>query len=192
MYVILMVEIYYLDFSYSGVSLHFIKATQMANKSRRTAWVFVAFTILSFYSMGTEFLESFVNYPSWHIIGTSEVWIPYHESLHSKIIPVLAIPTLLLQLIANILLFFYRPPAVPRAAVWACLVTLLILVLSSVLIEIPMQVKLDSGYTRELVDNLIFSDLWLRIAMTVIRCAIVTYLFYQVLSKSAGRLSGDV
>jgi hypothetical protein len=158
----------------------------MANRSRWTTWTFIAFTVLSFYSMGAEFLESFVNYPSWHTIGTSEVWIPYHESLHAKIIPVLAIPTLLLQLISNILLFFYRPAAVPRAAAWACLATLLILVLSSVFIQIPMQVKLDSGYTRELVNNLILSDLWLRISMTVIRCAIITYLFYQVLSKSTG------
>lgn len=181
---------YYFDFSYSGAILPFIKTIQMANRSRRAAWAFIAFTLLSFYSLGAGFLESFVNYPSWHIIGPSEVWIPYHESLHSKIVPVLAIPALLLQLISNILLFFYRPAAVPRAAVWACLFILLIAILSSAFIQIPMQVQLDSGYTRELVDDLIFSDLWLRIAMAVIRCAIVTYLFYRVLSRSAARVSG--
>jgi hypothetical protein len=164
-----------------------MKTVQMTNKSKRTVWVFIAFTLLSFYSLGAGFLESFVNYPSWHIIGKSEVWVPYHKSLHATILPVLAIQALLLQLIANVLMFFYRPSGVPRSAIWLCLITLLIIILSSAFIQIPMQVKLDDGYTTEMVDDLIFSDFWLRTLMGVLRCAIVVYLIYQVVSNSENK-----
>ena len=36
--------------------------------------VFAGFVILTFYSLGAGYLEGFVNYPLWHIIGATDGW----------------------------------------------------------------------------------------------------------------------
>ena len=65
--------------------------------------VFIAFVVLTFYSLGAGYLESFVNYPLWHIIGTTDRWVVYHQALGPRVIVVLAIPALVLSLSANVL-----------------------------------------------------------------------------------------
>lgn len=139
-------------------------------------WIFIFFITVSFYSIGAGCVESLVNYPVWYIIGPSEVWTNYHTALGSKIIVVLAIPALLLQLLTNVLLIFYRPAAVPAWTVWITLLLVLISIVSSFTIQIPIQVKLDAGYSKEMVDHLISSDLLLRVSVGFIRGILIIYM----------------
>jgi hypothetical protein len=90
--------------------------------------VFIAFIVLTFYGLGAGYLESFVNYPLWHIVGTTDRWVDYHQALGGRVLVVLAIPALALALIANGLLFVRRPPAVP---VWTVVATLSLLVVAA-------------------------------------------------------------
>jgi len=131
--------------------------------------------------MGAAFVESFVNYPLWHIIGKTDTWISYHTALGPRIIATLAVPALLLQLITNILLIFFRPLAVPTWMIWVTLLLLLIAIASSAFIQIPIQFQLDSGYSTELVDHLISTDLSWRISITIIRCILTIYMLYCLL-----------
>jgi hypothetical protein len=90
--------------------------------------VFIAFIVLTFYGLGAGYLESLVNYPLWHIVGTTDRWVDYHQALGGRVLVVLAIPALALALIANGLLFVRRPPAVP---VWTVVATLSLLVVAA-------------------------------------------------------------
>ncbi len=155
----------------------------MNPKSSFGNWNFIAFIIITFYAIGAEFVESLVNYPLWHIVGPSEIWTTYHIALGPKIIAVLAIPALLLQLITNVLLLFFRPAILPKWTAWITLIILLVAVVSSATIQIPIQAKLDSGYTKELVDYLIDTDLYLRVWMSVLRGAIIAYMLSLVVKK---------
>ena len=148
-----------------------------------TIWHFIVFTALAFYCLGAAFLESFANYPVWHIIGKTDQWVPYHVALGARVIMVLALPTLALSLISNVLLLFFRPPAIARWLVWSTLLLLLVGVLSSFFIQIPMQMQLDKGYDEVLVNRLIISSFWLRELMGIIRCGLVAYMVYCIIKK---------
>ena len=147
--------------------------------------VFVAFIALTFYSLGAGYLESFVNYPLWHIIGETDRWAAYHQALGPRVVIVLAVPALALSLLANVLLFFYRPAAVPTWTIVATLALLLVAIVSTIAIQIPIQMSLDVAYDRAAVDRLIRSSLWLRDVTGGIRAATAAYMLYAAVSTSA-------
>jgi hypothetical protein len=165
----------------------------MASRQMILTWNFIFFIVVSFYSMGAGLVESLVNYPLWEIIGSSGVWIEYHKALGPRIIAVLAVPALLFQLVTNLLLLFFRPVSISRTVVWATLLLLLIAIASSALIQIPIQHQLDAGYSGELVDRLIKSDLLLRVAAGVLRSGFIIYMLYSLFRDLGGpaNLSND-
>ena len=142
------------------------------------------FIVLTFYGLGAGYLESFVNYPLWHIIGATDRWVAYHEALGPRVVIVLAIPALALSLIANLLLFVRRPPAVPAWTVAATLSLLLLSTASTLVIQIPIQMALDVAYDRAALDRLISSSLWLRDVPGGIRAVVAAYMLRLVVSGS--------
>ena len=155
----------------------------MSRKQRFVAWHFIIFTALAFYTLGAGYLEAFMNYPLWHIIGQSDQWTNYHVALGPRVILLLAFPTLVLSLISNILLFFFRPTEIPRWLVWSTLLLLLVGILSTVFIQIPIQIRLDQGYNEALVNRLISTRFWLRELMAAARCILVAYMFYCIIKN---------
>lgn len=151
--------------------------------SKLSAWTFVLFVFIIFYSTGAGFLEAFVNYPLWHIIGTSPSWTTYHQALGPKIIVILAIPSLLISLVLNVMIFFFRPLTIPRWTVWTCLIMLLMAFFSTIAIQIPIQIQLDTVYTRELVDELIVTSFWLRDVVGMVRIPVVCYMIYCAIQR---------
>jgi hypothetical protein len=152
-------------------------------QNKKSSLIFILFVIVILYSTGAGIVESLVNYPLWHIIGPSDVWVDYHKALGPKIILTLAIPSLLLSLVFNIWLFFKRPNGLPKWTVWTCLALLLIAVISSATIQIPIQAELDNGYSKELVDKLIVTSFWLRDLMAIIRVGVIGYMLYCVIDR---------
>jgi hypothetical protein len=144
--------------------------------------VFIAFIVLTFYGLGAGYLESFVNYPLWHIIGETDRWIAYHEALGPRVVIVLAIPALALSLVANVLLFVRRPPAVPAWTVAATLALLLVSTVSTFAVQIPIQIALDTAYDRAALDRLMWSSLWLRDVPAGVRAVVAAYMLHLVVS----------
>jgi hypothetical protein len=144
--------------------------------------MFVIFIVLTFFTLGAGYLESFVNYPLWHIIGESDRWTEYHRALGPRIAVVLAIPVLILSPIANVLLFFVRPASIPPWTIWATLVLLLVAIVSTLAIQIPIQMQLDAAYDRAAVDRLISTSLWLRDLVGGGRAIIAAYMLRRVLA----------
>ena len=154
------------------------------SSSTGSTYGFIAFIVLTFYGLGAGCLESFVNYPVWHIVGQTDRWVDYHQALGARVVVVLAIPALALSLIANVLLFVRRPPAVPVWTVAATLSLLLVVTVSTFAIQIPIQMALDVAYDRAAVDHLIWSSLWLRDIPGGIRAAVAAYMLSLVMSGS--------
>jgi hypothetical protein len=149
-----------------------------------TTPVFIAFIALTFYGLGAGYLESFVNYPLWYVLGETDRWVAYHQALGPRVVVVLAIPALVLSLIANTLLFVRRPPAVPAWTVAATLSLLLVGTVSTFAIQIPIQTALDVAYDRAALDRLISSSLWLRDVPGGMRAVIAAYMLHLVVAGS--------
>jgi hypothetical protein len=114
---------------------------------------------LTFYCLGASYVEGFVNYRTWPLVGAAE-FVAYHKALSPRIIATLVVPVAL-QLLMSVLLLWFRPPAIPRWAVIPPIVCGVVNWASTIFVQIPIQAELNSGKSLELIERLIVTD-WLR------------------------------
>jgi hypothetical protein len=136
-------------------------------KGYRTLFIFF---MLSFYGFGAGVLDSFAMYHSWLFVGEAE-FATMHQEAGARIISFYVLP-LVVCTIFNVLLFWYRPAALPKSLVWIAFSALLTVWLSSVFIQIPIQFQLDHGKDTALLNKLILTD-WIRVIGWLIFIGIV-------------------
>jgi hypothetical protein len=127
----------------------------MTENFKRTYFLFIF--ALVFYVTGAAFVESFVNYPTWKLIGANE-FKTYHNALSPLIIKFMVAPWLI-ETELTVTLFWLRPRVIPLWMVTVCLVLNLIVWASSALIQIPIQFELgEKGLSHSAIDKLIATD----------------------------------
>jgi hypothetical protein len=161
----------------------------MQGTSANARLLFLITFALVFYGLGAAFIEGFVNYRTWHLIGTNE-FQTYHQSLSRRIIPFMVIP-LFLSVLLTILLIWARPSAIPRWMVIVSALLGLLGVISSIAIQIPIQTTLSNqGLNQELLERLIQTD-WLRKIILIIRAGLFLWMMARVLQIApAGSIGG--
>ena len=124
-------------------------------------WVFLIAFALVFYGNGAAFVESFVNYPSWPLIG-SDTFLAYHHFIGPRVLAFLVAPALL-GTAFTIAMLWRRPLAIPAWAVWAAIAMQVIVWVATATIQVPIQLQLSAhGLSVELIDRLIVTNFWLR------------------------------
>ncbi|MEO6237960.1 MAG: hypothetical protein ABIQ52_13245 [Vicinamibacterales bacterium] len=114
-----------------------------------------------FYGNGAAFIESFVNYSSWHLIGKAE-FVPFHQFISPRVLTFLVAPALL-GTVFSILLLWFRPAAIPIVAVWVAIALQAIVWVSTATIQVPIQLQLSAeGLSLPLIERLIETNFWLR------------------------------
>src|SRR3954464_13898285 len=132
-------------------------------QATRTAslWLFLVTFALVFYGMGAASVESFVNYPTWPLIGANE-FRAYHRALGPLIIGYMVIPLLVMTLL-TILLLWFRPAPIPRWMVWLAIGLQLVVWISTFTIQLPIQGQLSAdGLSLPLIDRLRVTSFWFR------------------------------
>src|SRR3954447_22603611 len=97
----------------------------MQRSNKTSVWLFLICFALVFYGMGASFVESFVNYPTWRLIGANE-FRPYHQALGPLVIGYMVIP-MLITTIWTIFLLWFRPAPIPRWTIRLAVVLQLII-----------------------------------------------------------------
>ena len=129
--------------------------------TKLSAWLFLITFALVFYGMGAASVESFVNYPTWPLIGANE-FRAYHRALGPLIIGHMVIPMLVTTLL-TILLLWFRPASIPRWMVWLAIVLQLVVWVSTITIQLPIQGQLSAdGLSLPLIDRLRVTSFWFR------------------------------
>lgn len=124
-------------------------------------WIFVMAFALVFYGNGAAFVESFVNYPSWHLVGRAE-FITYHRFISPRVVAFLVAPAVV-GTVFTLLMLWARPAAIPAWAVWVAIAAQAIVWVSTVTVQVPIQLQLSAqGQSQELLDRLITTNFWLR------------------------------
>lgn len=124
-------------------------------------WVFLVAFALVFYGNGAAFIESFVNYPSWHLIGNAE-FTAYHRFITQPVLTFLVAPALL-GTIFTVLMLWFRPSTIPLWAVWSAIVLQAIMWLSTATIQVPIQLQFsEHGLSLPAIERLIVTNWWLR------------------------------
>ncbi|MDT4966966.1 MAG: hypothetical protein QOJ64_1703, partial [Acidobacteriota bacterium] len=135
---------------------------------------------------GASFLESFVNYPTWRLIGVNE-FRAYHQAISPLVIGYMVIPMLITTLL-TILLFWFRPVAIPRWAIGLALVLQLIIWASTFAIQLPIQGQLSrDGLSLPLIERLMFTNWWLRKVPQIINAFLFLWMMSLLLRVNSQR-----
>lgn len=149
----------------------------------RPRWIFLIAFALVFYGTGAAFIESFVNYASWHLIGADE-FIAYHRFISPRVLTFLVAP-LLLGTGFTVLMLWSRPAAIPAWAVWAAIAAQAVVWVSTVTIQVPIQFQLsDHGLSVALIERLILTNFWLRRIPYAICAGLFLWMAAQVMGTS--------
>jgi hypothetical protein len=152
-------------------------------------WLFIITFALVFYALGAGYVESFVNYRTWHLIGPEE-FQDYHHALGPRIIAVLVIPAFSLA-IFTFALIWVRPAAIPRWSAVAAFAMIVLMIISSITIQIPIQRELgQNGLSIQLIDRLILTD-WIRKILMTINAVLFLWMMSRVLRGSREELATD-
>ena len=145
---------------------------------------------LRFYVAGASFIESFVNYPTWKLIGANE-FQTYHHMLSQRIIRLMVL-SWLVEIVFTVLLIWFRPCVIPRSAVAAALTLNLIALISTIFIQIPLQTELgENGLSLDAIDKLIRTDP-IRWIPLIIKAMVYLWMMSLVVKQPAAALgAGD-
>lgn len=154
----------------------------MTPKNNISTLVFSVYILLAFYVFGGGILNSLVAYRTWRAVGPNE--FPAFHHIDSSLIIPLFVVFFFLSFIPQVLLFWFRPGVIPRWLVWLALLFNLITLVSTITIQIPIQVELDKIFSLELIDRLISTDfMYRRIPMFLL--AIINFIMlYKVVKQS--------
>ncbi|MEO6253124.1 MAG: hypothetical protein ABIO79_07465 [Ferruginibacter sp.] len=154
----------------------------MNSKNKVSSIVFSIYILLSFYVFGGGIVNSLVAYRTWRWVGPEE--FPKFHHVDSQLIIPLFVIFFFLSFIPQILLFWFRPPAIPKWMIMVALLFNLIALVSTITVQIPIQAKLDQAFSADLIEKLISTDMiWRRIPMFLL--AITNFsMLYMVVRRS--------
>ena len=130
----------------------------------------VIFFMLSFYCFGAGIIDSFAIYHSWLFVGEDE-FAAVHQAAGQRIILFFVLPMVVLTIVTA-LMFWFRVNIIPKNLLWFAFTCQVVSWISSVMIQIPIQMRLDRGKDEELLNKLITTD-WIRIIAWVVYIVIV-------------------
>lgn len=158
----------------------------MQTTTKTSVWLFLLTFALVFYGMGAASVESFVNYPTWPLIGANE-FRTYHRALGPLIIGYMVIP-LLVATILTILLLWLRPGSVPRWMIWLAIVLQLITWVSTFAVQLPIQGQLSAdGLSLPLIDRLRVTSFWFRRVPHIANALLFLWMMSELLHGSSRR-----
>ena len=144
-------------------------------------WIFLLAFALVFYGTGASFVESFVNYPTWRLIGPNE-FRAYHHALGPLVIGYMVVPMVTGTLLTALMLWF-RPDPISSWAIWVALSLQLIIWISTAAVQIPIQIQLSSdGLSFPLIDRLIFTNWWFRKVPQIINALVFGWMMSLMLN----------
>lgn len=141
---------------------------------------------LLYYGFGVGMLESLMNYPMWKDFGarmTNADFIATRNGDLWRVFPLLVIPEAA-RVPVTLALLWLRPVFVPRWVPPFALAMQAILWLSSATIQIPIQLTLNAdGFSNELFDRLIATDLWLRVLPLTTEVAVSGFIIWRIVGR---------
>ena len=117
---------------------------------------FHLFCALSLFSFGTAMMDYLLVYPSRAIVGENE-FVAYHALLEKAILPVSVLPFFIIT-IQNVFLLWFRPANVEKGLVVISLCCLLLDWISSIFVQIPMNLRLNEGKDLALIQEVMATN----------------------------------
>jgi hypothetical protein len=157
----------------------------MVKNNKVSTIVFSVYILVTFYIFGGGVTNSLVAYRTWRAVGPNE-FIKFHQIDASLIIPLFVV-FFFLSFVPQILLFWFRPSVISKRLVWLALFFNLITLISTLTIQIPIQNKLSNGFSLELIDRLISTDMLFRRIPMLLMAIINFIMLFEVVKYANDR-----
>ena len=115
----------------------------------------------AWFMAGLIWLVQVVHYPQFADVGT-DAWPAYHRRHLRAITPIVG-TAMLIELVTTGLLVYRRPPGVPAWLAWAGLGLVILLWLSTALVQVPAHDRLGRGWDDAAHRRLVLTN-WFRTA----------------------------
>ncbi|HVT43528.1 MAG TPA: hypothetical protein VMT00_03980 [Thermoanaerobaculia bacterium] len=144
----------------------------MDQRGRRL--LFLLLFAVALFQTGAHASQAFVNYPAWKYIGI-DTFPAYHRVMAPRAGLWILLPRLL-ELILAAAVLRYRPTPLKRGALVLAIALALVAVISTIVIQRPIHVQLESlGNTPELLARLQATN-WLRLVPEWIRAGLYLWM----------------
>lgn len=157
----------------------------MTNRNKISTIVFSFYILLSFYVFGGGIVNSLVAYRTWRAVGANE--FPAFHHIDSALIIPLFVVFFFLSFIPQIVLFWFRPVAIPWWLVGLALLFNGITLVSTITIQIPIQMELDKQFSSALLEKLISTDFIYRRIPMFVQAAVNFIMLYKVVKHAVSR-----
>ena len=154
-------------------------------KAKTSSIIFSIYILLAFYVFGGGMVDSLVVFRTWPLVGEKE-FPAFHQKDNMQIIPVFVI-AFFLSFIPQILLFWFRPLVIPKWMILVAFALNLIMLISSITIQIPIQIELDKMFSASLIGQLIETDLKYRVIPMILQAIINFMMLFKVISYNTTR-----
>jgi hypothetical protein len=156
---------------------------------RQKRLFFLILFALVFYLVGASFVQSFVSYPAWRLVGVNQ-FNAYYQELSSRIIRVMVLPGLL-EIVLTVPLLWLRPRGIPRWSVALALAFNLVRFVSTAVIQVHIQEQLSRGsLSADGINRMIHGD-YLTQASSIARALLYLWMMSRVIDGRERASTGE-
>lgn len=137
--------------------------------------IFLAHAGATLYLVGVIWIVQILHYPLLESVG-ADGYAKYHKRHASRITPVVA-PAMILELLTAIYFVFVSFEAVGVYYFWLGLSLVLIIWLSTFLVQVPLHEKLGAGFELDAQRRLVRTN-WIRTAAWTLRGALILWILW--------------
>jgi len=140
--------------------------------------LFLAHLGSTLFMVGLIWFVQIVHYPLFGSVGSAE--FAAYEQRHTANVTWVVAPAMLIEAATAVLLFWFRPAAVPGYLLWTGLALLGVIWLSTALLQVPCHEASARGYDS-LVHQRLVSTNWLRTSAWSLRGILVLWIAWAAL-----------
>ena len=139
---------------------------------------------LVFCYLGFDLTMQFVHYPLWTLIGPAG-FPAYQSASGARTVPLVAILALP-ALASSVMLLWLRPAGIPVWAVWIGIALQFVPLVSTALVELPLQGQLlTGGPVPSVVASLVSTDLMFRVLPIVLYALLLLWMMGAAFRSAA-------
>lgn len=141
---------------------------------KKLIWsIFLANMVATSYMTGVIWFVQIVHYPLFGSVGANQ-FVEY-EQQHTALTTWVVAPPMLIEGGTAILLLWFRPAGVPRWQAWAGVSLVVVLWMSTALIQVPCHETLSHSFDAVVYQRLVLSN-WLRTVAWSVRALLAGWM----------------
>lgn len=143
-------------------------------------WLFMLSFALVFYLVGSDYVEKFINYPVWAVIGQKD-WLSFRTAVPAVQLLLIYVIPAFVPILLLLLMIWWRPQGVNRALIFlALLPELWAFVVTGNYFVPQIQGPLSKAYSLSLIEELMRNDFPLRGIPLLMLLVITAVMFIKI------------